>query len=707
MCDDVDRKPDIDEENQDAEAIADAAGAPEPNLTGDNTKDREAVNGDNILYMPMNPRTDAGGTWDHTPMHDADAGGAGDHTSTHDADAGGAGNHPPTHDADATEQPDEGDGDNDGDSDDDDDLDVLPYDELDEAAALHKEDWRRPTMAWPEPVVGEEAFNDGVDILNGFMILPEGAPEVLSLWAISTYALKACNLPFAPRLMISAPGANSGKTTLLELLTYLVRHPEPTSDITPASFYRSLNAGKCVLLDEADHNLPSRAGSRNELVQMLNAGHKRATAVVIRTESVKTPHGTVRVNRRYPIFAPVAMAGIGTFGPNTTRSRCYEIRLKRKMAHEEVGSFNPDEHAVMMRELRAKIHRFVADNKDAIRECRPVMDNDLLHNRQRDNSRVLLQIADVIGGQVPARARAAIKAITRGDAQDIYEVLLEDIASILLDPTVTVNYAGTTQPANMRPIGWNNTVFSSDLCELIGQYFPQRETYAGFTQARLAGMLSRFDIEPEPRVKRRGSDNGIRWYRRDAFDEWFVRYGFEPPDAVETEIAEPPNTSGEPEDTPAEAATPIPEVPDQEVAGSNVAPSVAAVVDAVASERVEPTPAAAARITIEPKAGEKKRAASLRSALDASVKAGMITRDDVLFESPWFAIIEHDGQRSWATTSFGNGGFDLSRMDGPPVVDRKAETIKVAGINVAANLSTAEFQRLRSLVNKYLKACAS
>jgi hypothetical protein len=305
-----------------------------------------------------------------------------------------------------------------------------------------------------------------------------------------------------------------------------------------------------VLLDEADHNLPSRAGTRNELIQMINSGHKRATAVVIRTESVKTPNGTVQINRRYPIFAPVAMAGIGTFAPTTTRSRCYEIRLKRKMRHEEVDTFIPDDHAGIMREMRAKIHRFVADNRQAIRECRPVMDSDLLHNRQRDNSGTLLMIADTIGGQIPSRARAAITAITRSDAQDIYEVLLEDIASILLDPTVIVNYAGAGQPPNMRRIGWNNTVFSSDLCDLIVQYFPHRETYTAFTTARLATMLSRFEIQPEPRVKRRGSDNGTRWYRRDAFDEWFTRYGFESPEAARVE-------PGEPGDTPAEGATPI------------------------------------------------------------------------------------------------------------------------------------------------------
>src|SRR5215469_12629586 len=163
-------------------------------------------------------------------------------------DAGGSGDRPPRRDAEAADH--DGDGEDGGgeeaSSEGDDDLDVLPPDELDEAAAQHKEDWRLATVAWPEPVDGKIVFNDTVGLFNGFMILPDGAAEVLSLWVFSTYALHACNLPFAPRVMITAPGANSGKTTLLDLLTYLVRHPEPTSDITPASLYRSLNGRKCV-----------------------------------------------------------------------------------------------------------------------------------------------------------------------------------------------------------------------------------------------------------------------------------------------------------------------------------------------------------------------------------------------------------------------------------------------------------------------------
>jgi hypothetical protein len=168
-------------------------------------------------------------------------------------EGGGSEHRPPLHNADAPDHSEESDGGASGVShDNDDDLDVAPYDELDEAAAQNKEDWRIPTVAWPEVVSGEEVFNAIVRLFKRFMVLGDGAAEVLALWITGTYALHACNLLFAVRLLITSPGANSGKTTLLDLLEYLVRHPEPTCEISAASLYRALNGGKCVLLDEAD-----------------------------------------------------------------------------------------------------------------------------------------------------------------------------------------------------------------------------------------------------------------------------------------------------------------------------------------------------------------------------------------------------------------------------------------------------------------------
>jgi hypothetical protein len=373
--------------------------------------------------------------------------------------------------------------------------------------------------------------------------------------------------PFPVALLTEEPGANSGKTTLLDFLTYLVRRPDPTSDITPASFFRSLNDKKTPLVDECDHILPSRAGTRNHMVQMINMGHKRTSAVVIRTENVKTPNGTIKANRRYPIFAPVAMAGIGDFAPPTIKTRSFVIKLKRKMAGEEVEDFIADEHAPMMRELRSQIHRWVKDYRAAIQSCRPELDRDLMNNRQRDNATMLLQIADTIGPQCSTLAREAIKLMTSGDTRDPSEMLLGEAATILTDPEILVG-----DPP--KPIGTNNTVFSGDLCDLLVRYFPHREAYAGLTQARVASMLRVFDIEPEQNGKWRGKQN-LRWYRRDAFTPWFIRYGFIE-QADETVVDSLPE--GATDGAHSEGATPL----HQETERSTVAPRTDSVPEPVA-----------------------------------------------------------------------------------------------------------------------------
>jgi hypothetical protein len=84
----------------------------------------------------------------------------------------------------------------------------------------------------------------------------------------------------------------------------------------------------------------------------------------------------------------------------------------------------------------------VKDNREAIRYCRPDLGRDLMHNRQRDNATMLLQIADTIGPKCSARAREAIKLLTRSDTRDPNEMLLGDIATILTDPTILVGNTG-------------------------------------------------------------------------------------------------------------------------------------------------------------------------------------------------------------------------------------------------------------------------
>jgi hypothetical protein len=544
------------------------------------------------------------------------------------------------------------------------DLDESPYDDLDEAAAAHVEDFRKRTKPSLEPVDGEVLFAALVAVFNRFMILPEGAAETASLWVMHTYAIHACNQRFAVRLMITAPGANSGKTTGLELLTYLVRYPEPTSDITPASVFRLAVAKKVLLIDECDHSLPSRTTTRNPMVAMLNMGHKKTQAVVERVETI----GKVRVVVSYQIFTPVAMAGIGDYGPNTIKSRSYVVKLKRKMAHEEIDEFVPDEHAPVMRELRSQIHRWVSDNRDAIRECRPDLDRDLFTNRARDNSATLLQIADVVGPVCAKRSRDAIKVMTRGDALDANEALLGDIATILTDPDVRVG-----EPP--QRIGYDNAVFSADLCALLVEHFPHREIYAGFTQARLATMLRNFDIEPEPRCKRRGKQV-LHYYRADAFTEWLIRYGFTDPSE---------NIAGS-DVAPTEGATepppPPPPLPD----------AATPLRDAYRTARHE-----------EWGRGDKRKGDKLRAAVDAYVADGRIEASAVRFTCALFWIINaRDGSRFYARTN-GIDELEMLPIEEPGLTGDNANNVIVVNPTKTLPMTATDYPKVRALVNKAKK----
>jgi hypothetical protein len=354
-----------------------------------------------------------------------------------------------------------------------------------------------------------------------------------------------------------------------------------------------------------------------------------------------------------------------------------------------------------MRELRSKIHRFVRDNKDPIRESRPELDRELINNRQRDNATMLLQIADTIGPRCGERAREAIKRITGGDILDANEMLLGDIASILTDPEIVVG-----DPA--KPIGAGNCVFSGDLCDLIGQYFPHREAYVGFTQARLAAMLSRFDIAPEPRCKRRGK-SVLHWYRRDAFDEWFVRYGLVEP-ADETVVD--PMPEGAADDISAEPATPLPKEADCSsvaAADANVATGCETTGDGRSNpptpgQPPEPEPVADAypnAKVVEPKRGDKKRLDRLRRAVDAFVRKGRVQPENVVFVSSDIWIVRNDNGCSLARIN-GSDELSLLRIEPPGLVAHNDEGVIVNG-EVTLSLTETDYMRVRPLVNKARK----
>ncbi|MBI2899500.1 MAG: hypothetical protein HYY17_04905 [Planctomycetes bacterium] len=153
---------------------------------------------------------------------------------------------------------------------------------------------------WPEPVDGAALLHDLAAVFRRFLVLPDGAAEALALWSVFTHTHDTFQV--SPRLAITSPEKRCGKTTLLSILGALVPRPLPASNVTAAVVFRAVEAARPTLLvDEVDTFL----SNRDELRGILNSGHTRAGAYVVRCV------GDDAEPRQFTTWAPVAIACIG------------------------------------------------------------------------------------------------------------------------------------------------------------------------------------------------------------------------------------------------------------------------------------------------------------------------------------------------------------------------------------------------------------
>src|SRR5262249_61656597 len=119
-----------------------------------------------------------------------------------------------------------------------------------------------------------------------------------ALWAVHSHVFD--KFMVTPRLVLTSPVRDCGKTTLLDVLSRLVARPEKTDNITAAAIYDTIDRERCTLLiDEADNLEVSAKGA---LRAVLNSGYRKGGSV---------RRGTGRQRRKYQTFAPIALAAIG------------------------------------------------------------------------------------------------------------------------------------------------------------------------------------------------------------------------------------------------------------------------------------------------------------------------------------------------------------------------------------------------------------
>jgi hypothetical protein len=133
-----------------------------------------------------------------------------------------------------------------------------------------------------------------------------------------------------------------------------------TSSISSASLFRILDRdnSKVILIDESD-TVFGRNGDKEKaeaLRQLLNASFKRGQSV-IRCEPPKYEP------REFKIFAPIALAGIGTSAiPETVADRALMIEMRRMLPNEQILEFESDEVEKYFSPIREKLQNFATEN---------------------------------------------------------------------------------------------------------------------------------------------------------------------------------------------------------------------------------------------------------------------------------------------------------------------------------------------------------
>jgi putative DNA primase/helicase len=346
---------------------------------------------------------------------------------------------------------------------------------------------------WPDAVSGCVLLDRLAEMASAHLVLPGGAAETLALWVLHAHAHDC--FAISPVLGVTSPTPECGKTTCLALIGALVPRACPASNITTAALFRAVEKWRpTLLIDEADTFLRNS----DELRGVLNSGHHRATAYVIRTT------GDDHEPKRFRTWAPKAVALIGKL-PATLASRAIHIELCRKTATERVEPLRLD-RLDCLEPLRRQAARWAADHAVSLNSADPEVP-ETISGRAADNWRPLLAIADLAGGDWPARARRIAEKFGGACTEQTAGImLLEDVQRIFVDRGL-------------------DRLPSADLVESLSAMedrpWPEWRQGKPITPRQIAKLLEPFGVKPSTVRTTSDTAKGYKW---EQFTDAFARY---------------------------------------------------------------------------------------------------------------------------------------------------------------------------------------
>jgi len=335
-------------------------------------------------------------------------------------------------------------------------------------------------------------------LLAEYVALKPHEYTAVALWVLHTHVFG--RFMITPRLFLTSPVRGCGKTLLKDIIAKLVAKPETADAISASAIYNMVDDERpTVLIDEGD-NLGVAQSSSGRWRAVFNSGHRRGGSITLMNRGGP---------RKYQTFSPLLLAAIGSM-PLPMMHRSIVIAMERHDGQQELKRFDGED--------RALDHFYQEILQWAIGvelDTNPEMPAQL-RNRQADNWRPLLAIADSFGWGAQAR-EAAIWFAKGYQDEDAEVLLLRDIRTVFdtrgmdrLSSAALV--AGLIEDDDAQWSEWRG---------LRGDQQPRR-----LSQGELARMLGPFRIRPRTiwPPNRTAGDKSAKGYFRAQFEAAWRAY---------------------------------------------------------------------------------------------------------------------------------------------------------------------------------------
>ena len=365
-----------------------------------------------------------------------------------------------------------------------------------------------PAPVHQDPVDAVVMADELSNIYKRFLWLEHPEDYVLMvLWTLHTWFVDGAEC--CPLLGFVSPEKQCGKTRALELLHDSVKNPLTTSNITPAALFRSIDVGDpTLLIDEGDASLfgTGRASERSEELRgILNAGHTRKFAFVLRAPR---EGGDGEEVKRFSVWGSKAYAAIGKI-PETVRSRSITIRMRRKPKNAKIERWRASKDPVGD-DWKKRAERIAQEKMSEFRQA-DVDPEELsfLNDREEDNCRELVKVADLTGGDWPQLARQAVRSMkTRSKPEDdnMGNLLLADLRDLHKAELESAKERGKNPP---------DCILSKDLDKLLHnlEERPWGNWKNGnpISSTARGRLLNKYEIRTETLRVGQEKGNGYRW----------------------------------------------------------------------------------------------------------------------------------------------------------------------------------------------------